>query len=326
MNELFNVILISRQWSRNEEQRVEFNPEGLTRAIHKLPKEGQRALEELFDLRKKKEASPFTKCIVSGNGEFIWRGGTPASTRWKGEKGLQQILILQQMSYIVEYDVEVNQMARKLEEKLDIPGEEGLNYLLFYVELMLGGSSFFYDLEERDIDRENESVESFDSKTLIRLMKDYFQEKELIKISLFRDFFEVFVPDTLKKELLEGAGMKLPKELTYIQGTQQLGEVTFSRLRQAKQDLFPRGPWETVEALVEGRCRKVPGLATLRRASSYEWCNSYDSDFYEVAGEKTLPNGNTVSLYKVKGVKTSFTFTDIGEVIFLDHLYERGYI
>lgn len=326
LNELFNVILISRRWSKNEIREIKFNPEGLTRAIRKLPKEGQRALEELFDLRKKKGASPFTRCMIPGNGEFIWRGGTPASTRRKGEKALEQVFILQQINYVVEYDVEVSQMVKKVEEKLDIPGEEGINYFLLYVEIMMGGDSFFYDFVEKEINLKKEMVESFDSKSLLMIVRDTFREKELIKISLFREFFELFVPDSLKMEILKGQGMKVPKELICIQGTQQPGEMTFSRLRKVKQDLFPRGPWETVESLVEGRCRKVPGLATLRRASSYEWRHSYDAKFYEAVGEKNLPNGETIPLYRVRGVKTSFTFSDIGEVLFLDHLYERGMI
>lgn len=324
LNELFNVILISRRWSKNEIREIKFNPEGLTRAIRKLPKEGQRALEELFDLRKKKGASPFTRCMIPGNGEFIWRGGTPASTRRKGEKALEQVFILQQINYVVEYDVEVSQMVKKVEEKLDIPGEEGINYFLLYVEIMMGGDSFFYDFVEKEINLKKEMVESFDSKSLLMIVRDTFREKELIKISLFREFFEVFVPDTLKKELLEAVGMKIPKELTYIQGTP--GTMTFQRLRRIKESLFPKGPWEATEALIENRCRKAPGIATLRKKDTYEWRHSYVSDAYELVGEKTLPNGETIPLYRVRGVKSSINFSDLGEVVFLDHLYERGMI
>ena len=326
LNDIVEVIETVRQWSENDVKPIRIDLFGLERAIRALPKEAKKSLEGFFDLTSKKPISPFRRYMFQGAKEYIWNRCTPSSVMEKGNKALDSLLLLQQWRFVLEYDSEVRDGAKKLQEKTDLPGEEGISFLLLYCMLMAGGKSFFFDSVEKEIDVKKEEIDSFDSKSLLMIVRDTFREKELIKISLFREFFELFVPDSLKMEILKGQGMKIPKELTYSQGIQQPGTMTFQWLRQVKQDLFPRGPWETAEALIEGRCRKVPGIATLRRKNTYEWRHSYDQRFYQLVGEKTLPNGETIPLYRVRGVKTSFTFTDIGEVLFLDHLYERGYI
>lgn len=321
LNEMIRVLGDFRIWS-GDVKTLQIDPEGFCKAIRKLPREGQRALEEFFDLKKKKNESPFSRCMIKGSQEYIWKGETPNSTRVKGEKAIESLITLQQMTYVLEYDCEFKSTVHEL--KVNIPGEEGMNYLILYLTIMLEGSSFFYDSVEKGINKEKEAFETFDSKSLMMIALEAFKGTSL-RVDLFKDFFELFVPDNLKKEILEGFEMRIPKELACIQVSNERG-MTFSRLREIKELLFPKGSWETVESLVEGRCRKVPGLATLRRASSYEWRHSYDAKFYESVGEKTLPNGEVIPLYKVRGVKTSFTFSDLGEVVFLDHLYERGYI
>lgn len=227
------------------------------------------------------------------------------------------------MKYVIEYDETMQKTVQGL--RVNIPGEEGMNYLMLYVMIMLEGSSFFYDSVEKGINKEKEAFETFDSKSLMMIALEAFKGTGL-RVDLFKEFFELFVPDTLKKEILEGFEMRIPKELACIQISSNASGMTFSRLREIKESLFPRGPWETVESLVEGRCRKVPGIATLRRAASYEWRNSYDAKFYEAIGEKALPNGRKLPLYRIRGIKSSISFTDLGEILFLDHLYERGMI
>lgn len=322
LKEMMSVLYDFRIWSEDV-KTLQIDPEGFCKAIRKLPREGQRALEEFFDLKKKKEKSPFNKWMIKGNHEYIWKGETPNSTRVKGEKAIESLITLQQMKYVVEYDKGMQKTVQGL--RVNIPGEEGMNYLMIYLIIMLEGSSFFYDSVEKGINKEKEAFETFDSKSLMMIALEAFKGTSL-RVDLFKEFFELFVPDTLKKEILEGFEMRIPKELACIQISSNASGMTFSRLREIKESLFPRGPWENVESLVEGRCRKVPGIATLRKKDTYEWRHSYVSDAYELVGEKTLPNGENVKIYAVRGVKSSFHFSDIGEVLFLDHLYERGMI
>lgn len=321
LNEMVRVLGDFRIWS-GDVKTLQIDPGGFCKAIRKLPREGQRALEEFFDLKEKRNKSPFNRWMIRGEHEYIWRVGTPNSTRVKGECALESLITLQQMKYVVEYDKMMQKTVQGL--RVNIPGEEGMNYLMLYLTVMLEGSSFFYDSVEKGINKEKEAFETFDSKSLMMIALEAFKGTSL-RVDLFKEFFELFVHDNLKKEILEGFEMRIPKELACIQVSNERG-MTFSRLREIKEFLFKKGPWETVESLVEGRCRKVPGLATLRRASSYEWRHSYDAKFYETIGEKTLPNGENVKIYAVRGVKSSFHFSDLGEVLFLDHLYERGMI
>lgn len=323
LNDIVEVIETVRQWSENDVKPIRIDLFGLERAIRALPKEAKKSLEGFFDLTSKKPISPFRRYLFKGTKEFIWNRCTPSSVMEKGNKALDSLLLMQQWRFVLEYDSEVRDGAKKLQEKTDLPGEEGISFLLLYCMLMVGGKSFFFDSIEKGIEVKKEEIESFDSISLIVLACEVFKDRKL-KISIFKEFFEVFVPDTLKKELLEAVGMKIPKELTYIQGTP--GTMTFQRLRRIKESLFPKGPWEATEALIENRCRKAPGIATLRKKDTYEWRHSYVSDAYELVGEKTLPNGETIPLYRVRGVKSSINFSDLGEVVFLDHLYERGMI
>lgn len=328
LKKMFQIILVFRHWSENEILPLKYEEDGIIRAIKKLPKENRRAIEAFFDLRSKKAKSPFERYMIRGNGEYIWKQECPGSVKAKGEVAMEALLRLQNWQYAVEYDRILNEEAKSLKKILDWKEDRGVDFFLIYLIFFRDGQSLLFDKEGKSPDVK-EKVETCDTSSLLHLASENFVKGgrgREIRIRLFEDFFFLFMSDEQKKKASEWIGSDILNE-GGVNNNSQSGEIlTFEKIRNIKKDLFPRGPWETVEDLVEGRCRKVPGLATLRRASSYEWRHSYDAKFYEPIGEKTLPNGENVKIYAVRGVRSSFHFSDLGEVVFLDHLYERGMI
>lgn len=278
--------------------------------MRQLPKTTRKNVEKFFLVSH----SPFQRYCEVNSTFFTWLKKPPDSIIRLAREANKGALLLQELRFAQVYDERIKKLCREMcnqEQEKD-----SIKRLEIYLTLIKGGSNFSFDEEEKTKEGETEIID------MVSILSKWRESKPL-RLEIVGEWEDFFLFSDEKRKIDTMFSYRIPISSG---GGGRENPLTFKRVRELKRDLFPRGPWENVESLVEGRCRKVPGLATLRRASSYEWRHSYAAKFYEMIGEKTLPNGETIPLYRVRGIRSSFSFTDIGEVLFLDHLYERGYI
>lgn len=308
LNDLREVMLFLRK-RQGDLVPLDINLEGLEEAVRQLPKTTRKNVEKFFLVAH----SPFQRyCEVNSN-FFAWLKKPPDSIVRVAQEANRGALLLQELRFAQLYDKNVEELC---DNAAINQGKDGIKRLEIYLTLIKGGSNFFFDQEEKTKEVETEIID------MVSILSKWRESKPL-RLEIVGEWEENFLFSDEKRRLDTMFSYRIPISSG---GGGRENPITFKNVKKLKKDLFPRGPWETVEALVEGRILKVAGLATLRRQDSYEWRHSYDQRFYERVGEKTLPNGETIPLYRVRGVRSSFAFTDIGEVLFLDHLYERGYI
>ena len=308
LNDLRNTILFLRK-RQDGLTPLDVNLGGLAEAVRQLPKATRKNVEKFFLVAH----SPFQRyCEVNSN-FFAWLKKPPDSIVRVAQEANRGALLLQELRFAQLYDKNVEELC---DNATINQGKDGIKRLEIYLTLIKGGSNFSFEEEEKTKEGETEIID------MVSILSKWRESKPL-RLEIVGEWEENFLFSDEKRMLDTMFSYRIPISSG---GGGRENPLTFKRVKELKKDLFPRGPWETVESLVEGRCRKAPGIATLRRATSYEWRHSYDAKFYESIGEKALPNGENVKIYAVRGVKSSFHFSDLGEVLFLDHLYERGMI
>lgn len=307
LNDLRNTILFLRK-RQDGLTPLDVNLGGLAEAVRQLPKATRKNVEKFFLVAH----SPFQRyCEVNSN-FFAWLEKPPASIIWLAKEANKGALMLQELRFVQLYDEKMKTLCMEMcNQEMN-----GTKVLEIYLTLIKGGSNFSFDEEEKTKEGETEIID------MVSILSKWRGSKPL-RLEIVGEWEDFFLFSDEKRMLDTMFSYRIPISSG---GGGRENPLTFKRVKELKKDLFPRGPWENVEALIEGRCRKAPGIATLRRATSYEWRHSYDAKFYESIGEKTLPNGRKLPLYRIRGIKSSISFTDLGEILFLDHLYERGMI
>lgn len=307
LNDLRETILFLRR-RQDGLTPLDVNLEGLAEAVRQLPKDIKREVEKFFLVKD----SAFRRYCTLTDWYFQWLSSPPSSIRWMADKANAGALLLQEPAFAKLYDEKLSLQIFKI-----CKGQEQEQHQLLeqYLGVFKNGQDFFFANKCEEVQAEGEILD------LTSAISKW--QVSPLRLKIIGEWNENFLFPEERKAIEGLFNYKVP---IHQGGGGRTEPLMAKDVKVVKKQIFRRGPWETVESLVEGRCRKVPGLATLRRASSYEWRHSYDAKFYEAVGEKNLPNGETIPLYRVRGVKTSFTFSDIGEVLFLDHLYERGMI
>lgn len=307
LNDLRETILFLRR-RQDGLTPLDVNLEGLAEAVRQLPKTTRKNVEKFFLVSH----SPFQRYCEVNSTFFTWLKKPPDSIIRLAREANKGALLLQELQLAFLYDANIKNICMKMCQP------ERLDLLERYFALFKGGKAFYFCERDED-EKEEKETEIID---LVSVLSKWRESKPL-RLEIVGEWEDFFLFSDEKRKIDTMFSYRIPISSG---GGGRESPLTFKGARELKRTLFPKGPWETVESLVEGRCRKVPGIATLRRKDTYEWRHSYDQRFYERVGEKTLPNGRKLPLYRIRGIKSSISFTDLGEILFLDHLYERGMI
>ena len=255
LNDLRNTILFLRK-RQDGLTPLDVNLGGLAEAVRQLPKATRKNVEKFFLVAH----SPFQRyCEVNSN-FFAWLEKPPASIIWLAKEANKGALMLQELRFVQLYDEKMKTLCMEMcNQEMN-----GTKVLEIYLTLIKGGSNFSFDEEEKTKEGETEIID------MVSILSKWRGSKPL-RLEIVGEWEDFFLFSDEKRMLDTMFSYRIPISSG---GGGRENPLTFKRVKELKKDLFPRGPWENVEALIEGRCRKAPGIATLRRATSYEWRHS----------------------------------------------------
>ena len=308
-----NLMILLRERSKGL-AKLNVDLEGLAKAVKKLPSDTRKAVEKFF-LAQNNLFEQYCEIIGPNKEILAWKGKHPSYVEDLASEAFNAISMIQTPKYAQFYDEDFIKMCEYFHFE---GGKENKNIALLqlYLTFFKGGSTFFFEKEGEIPSEEQEKDIAVDYLSIISKYNDLVlkKRKRPIRMDIIEDWFLNALDEEKQKKLLLAIGERPPLKLG---GGIPKEMINFAEARKIKQELFPKGPWKTSERLIEGFYEPLTGLTTLRKKESYDWLRTTEVD-YDSVGFENFPHGEKFEKFKVHGVKNSFEFFDLEEVLWLN--------
>lgn len=294
---------------------IDLDISGLEQAVKCLPKKNRESLEIFFGLvpgAKSNYRIFLKKSMSSANSNDI-------AIRDLSIRTYNSLFELYEFNYIKLYDKNLPHLVNKILCKIDSSGitlsnDDIIKYFLVYIILISGGprfSSFDGDLNE--LNSEEEASATFDHYAILsdrwnKILQ--YLEDDSIRIAPIVEYVHL-LPLKQRVRVLQMVRIHIPPSMRdYIEGPPP---KTFADIRKFKEELFPYGPWNTLQRIIFAE-NEVVFTAMAERFQFPNWLNL---STYKVIGETELVLSTGTKHVNEYLLGNGLSFTDFDEVIFL---------